>query len=443
MAAPHVRPDFDLQSHSVHSDGALPAAEVVALAAAAGMRLMALTDHDTVDGVPEGLRAAADRGVRCSPAAELSAVEGDFEDLHVLGYELRHDDATLRDTLADFRADRGRRIHAMADRLEELGFVLDRAGLEARERAGSPLGRPHLAEAVLENPANSERLREEGIAGKRELFPAYLVPGAIAYVARSRPTVPEAIEVIHGAGGVAVWAHPFWDVNDARHRPRHARAVRRRRARRGGVLLRHPHGGADPLLHDAARRLGLLTTGSTDFHGPDHETFSGFGGFELYGLEPDLGPMGGSPAPPPDRLAPAPGCSHDGPPARVLDRGARRPPGCGRDGRLGPRGGRRGHPPRAQPAHAVREPAAAAGDGACRPRLVGHRVGSAHHRPRAVPGPLPRWHPGWRGAPRSSASCGSGSPPRRPASPCAGRRASRGCSPARCSRVPKTPKPHV
>src|SRR3954453_9164563 len=113
MATAHVHPDFDLQAHSTHSDGALPAAEVIGLAAAAGMRLLALTDHDTVDGVAEALRAAADRGVRCSPAAELSAVEGDFEDLHVLGYELRHDDPELRDTLEDFRADRGRRIMAM------------------------------------------------------------------------------------------------------------------------------------------------------------------------------------------------------------------------------------------------------------------------------------------------------------------------------------------
>jgi predicted metal-dependent phosphoesterase TrpH len=292
MAAPHARPDFDLQAHSDHSDGALPAAEVVALAAAAGLRLMALTDHDTVDGVQEALRAAADRGVRCSPAAELSAVEGDFEDLHVLGYELRHDDATLRETLADFRADRGRRIHAMADRLEELGFALDRSGLEAREREGSPLGRPHLAEAVLAHPDNAQRLREEGIGGKRELFPAYLVPGAVAYVARSRPTVPQAIEVIHAAGGVAVWAHPFWDVKD----PETALATLERFAAAGldGVECFYATHTEEQtrLLHDAAQRLGLLTTGSTDFHGPEHDTFSGFGGFGLYGLEPNLGPIG-------------------------------------------------------------------------------------------------------------------------------------------------------
>src|SRR5918999_137448 len=88
-------PTFDLQSHSVHSDGALPATDVVAHAAAAGVELLALTDHDTVDGVTEARIAAADRGIAFSPAAELSAVHGAHEDLHVLGYELDVGDADL------------------------------------------------------------------------------------------------------------------------------------------------------------------------------------------------------------------------------------------------------------------------------------------------------------------------------------------------------------
>jgi predicted metal-dependent phosphoesterase TrpH len=293
MEPAHVAPDFDLQSHSVESDGALSPAEVVAAAAASGMRLMALTDHDTVDGVGEALRAAREHGLRCSPAAELSCVSGEFEDLHVCGYELRHDDAWLRATLADFRADRGRRIWAMADRLEELGFALDRGELIARERAGAPLGRPHLADAVLAHPANAEKLRAEGIDGKDTLFPPYLVPGAVAYVARSRPTVEEAIDVIHAAGGVAVWAHPFWDIAD--------------RAVVLAALDRFAAAGLDGVeafyaahdeeqtraLHDAARERGLLATGSADFHGPGHGRFDRFGAFSLYGMEPVLGPIGG------------------------------------------------------------------------------------------------------------------------------------------------------
>ncbi len=293
MRPAHVAPDFDLQSHSVESDGALAPADVVAQAAAAGMRLMALTDHDTVDGVGAALQAAREHGLRCSPAAELSSVSGEFEDLHVCGYELRHDDPALLATLADFRADRGRRIWAMADRLEALGFALDRSELEARERAGAPLGRPHLADAVLAHPANAARLRAEGIDGRNALFPPYLVPGAAAYVARSRPTVEEAIDVIHAAGGVAVWAHPFWDIAE--------RAVvlaaldRFAAAGLDGVEVFYPAHDEEQtrMLYEAVSERGLLATGSADFHGPAHERFSRFGAFSLYGMEPVLGPIDG------------------------------------------------------------------------------------------------------------------------------------------------------
>ena len=287
------QPSFDLQAHSVHSDGTLPAAEVVERAAAAGVELFALTDHDTVDGVPEAAGRARELGMRFSPASELSAVHGGHEDLHVLGYELDVADPDLIATLEDFRGDRARRIGAMADRLRELGFELDDAPLVARREAGKPIGRPHLADAVLAHPANAERLVAEGIAGRDELFPPYLVPGAQAYVARSRPTVTEAIEVIHAAGGVAVWAHPFWDVDD----PGEAVATLETFAAAGldGVECFYVTHTPEQtrLLHQHARRLGLLTTGSTDFHGPEHGRFSAFCGFEVHGLTVELGPIGG------------------------------------------------------------------------------------------------------------------------------------------------------
>ena len=286
---------FDLQSHSIHSDGALPAAEVVALAAAAGIELLALSDHDTVDGVGEALEEARRRGIAVSPAAEISAVDGEFEDLHVVGYEIDHTDATLLATLEDWRADRERRVERMADRVEELGLALDRGELERRKAAGKPLGRPHLAQGLLSHPDNKTKLAELGIEGPDQLFPAYLVPGAPAYVARDRPTVAEAIEVIHAAGGVAVWAHPFWDLDD----PEQTVASVERYAQNGldGVERFYPtHSEAQTrLLHETCERLGLLITGSTDFHGPEHKRFSGFGAFETYELGPNLGPIGTKP----------------------------------------------------------------------------------------------------------------------------------------------------
>ncbi|HKG63039.1 MAG TPA: PHP domain-containing protein [Solirubrobacteraceae bacterium] len=287
-----AQPSFDLQAHSVHSDGSLPAAEVVERAAAAGVELFALTDHDTVDGVPEAQAKARELGLRFSPAAELSAVHGGHEDLHILGYELDVADRHLVAILEDYRGDRARRIEAMADRLRALGFELDDAPLVARRDAGKPIGRPHLADAVLAHPGNAQRLADEGIHGRDELFPPYLVPGAKAYVARSRPTVAEAIEVIHAAGGVAVWAHPFWDV-DA---PDEAIATLETFVAAGldGVECFYvTHTEAQTrLLHDVATRHGLLTTGSTDFHGPDHGRFSAFCEFDVHGLTVELGPIG-------------------------------------------------------------------------------------------------------------------------------------------------------
>jgi 3',5'-nucleoside bisphosphate phosphatase len=285
-------PTFDLQSHSTYSDGELPPAGVIQAAARAGVELLALTDHDAVEGVDEALAAARDAGIENVPAVEISSVDGTYEDLHVLGYRLDHRDGDLRAALQDFRADRSRRIYAMADRLRDLGLELDSSTLDARQAAGRSLGRPHLARAVLAHPANAQRLREEGIDGLDTLFPAYLVPGAPAFVPRSRPTVPEAIALVHAAGGVAVWAHPFFDVAD----PATARAALERFTAEGldGVeafYIAHDR-EQTLLLADLGAGLGLLTTGSSDFHGPDHPHSHRFRAFELHGREPVLGPIG-------------------------------------------------------------------------------------------------------------------------------------------------------
>jgi len=283
-------PTFDLQSHSTCSDGVHSPAEVVARAATAGVELLALTDHDTVDGVEEALAAAGRHGVRLTPATELSSVDAGYEDFHILGYEIDHRDETLRATLTDLRGDRARRIDAMAERLREEGFAVDPEALDERRRADRPLGRPHLADAVLDDPANAALLAERGIAGRDALFAAYLVPGATAYVPRTRPTVEEAIALIHAAGGVAVWAHPFWDLDDA-----HAGLdTLDRFADVGldGVECFYPsHTAAHvALLHGACIKRDLLMTGSADFHG--REPFTAFRAFDLHGFEPRLGPIG-------------------------------------------------------------------------------------------------------------------------------------------------------
>jgi predicted metal-dependent phosphoesterase TrpH len=279
-------PTFDLQSHSTCSDGALPPHAVVAAAAAAGVELLALSDHDTVDGVDEALEAAAAHGLGVVPAAELSTIDGEREDLHVLGYGLDHRSAELRERLEAFRADRSARARRMADALRETGLELD-----FPDRGERPVGRPHLAQAAFEHPTNSMRLREEGIVNFSQLLEAYLVPGAPAYRRRTTPTVPEAIDAIHAAGGVAVWAHPFWDVDAGED----VLALIDRFAAEGldGVeafYVTHTEPQTRMVAEHCAAR-GLLTTGSADFHGPDHPRFNAFRAFDLHGLDPNLGPI--------------------------------------------------------------------------------------------------------------------------------------------------------
>ena len=99
-------PTFDLQSHSTRSDGGLEPTEVVRLAAAAGVQTLALSDHDTVDGVSEAIAAGERHGIRVVPATELSSIDGDREDMHILGYLVDHTDPALLAALERFRADR-------------------------------------------------------------------------------------------------------------------------------------------------------------------------------------------------------------------------------------------------------------------------------------------------------------------------------------------------
>lgn len=284
-------PTFDLQSHSLHSDGHLPAAEVVERAAAAGVELLALSDHDTVDGVDEALAAAQRCGIRVTPATELSSIDGSYEDLHVLGYGIDHRDRTLLDRLTEFRADRDARSGRMSAALQEIGFEVDESLLDARRAAGKPIGRPHLAQAVIAHPANAERLRDEGTDDVSPFIVAYLITGKPGFRGRTMPTVQEAIGVIHDAGGIAIWAHPFWDVD----RPEDVEGAIERFAGLGadGVEAFYITHTEEQTLFavDACEQRGLLTTGSSDFHGPDHKLFRRFRAFELFGRTPNLGPI--------------------------------------------------------------------------------------------------------------------------------------------------------
>jgi predicted metal-dependent phosphoesterase TrpH len=264
---------------------------VVAQAVSAGVELLALTDHDTVEGIGEALDAAREHDLALLAATEISSVDGAYEDLHLLGYGIRHEDGLLRERLASARADRELRAERMIERLHELGFEVDRAPLQERLAQGKPLGRPHLSAAVLSHPANAARLAQEDHDDVSSFLPAYLLPGKPAYVGRTQPTVKEAIEWIHDAGGLAIWAHPFWDLKDPQEV---LQSIDRFHAwgLDGVECFYVTHDAAQTrLLSDRCAELELLSTGSADFHGPDHRLFSRFLAFERYDCEPRLGAL--------------------------------------------------------------------------------------------------------------------------------------------------------
>lgn len=243
---------IDLHSHSIASDGELPAAEVAARAKKAGLAAWALTDHDTVAGLAEAGRAASALGIRLVPGIELSAFLG-AKEIHVLGHFVDPDHDSLRrfeDFLADHRRERMRQIVA---KLDGLGV---RIGIDEVERwsGGKTLGRPHVARAVVAAGA---------AATVREAFDRYLGEGRPAYVGRFRLEVPEAVALVRGAGGTATIAHPVVSGLEARE------VERLREAGVDGIEVYHPDhepGDREWLLR-LADRIGLVPTAGSDFHG--------------------------------------------------------------------------------------------------------------------------------------------------------------------------------
>jgi predicted metal-dependent phosphoesterase TrpH len=263
--------------------------------AAAGVELLALTDHDSVGGVAEA-RTAADRlGIRLCPAVEISALDAAGADLHILGYLIDPGDAALLTALERYRADRERRTRAMVQALTESGFEVDEEMLAERARSGKAIGRPHIARAVTSHAANAARLAEAGLSDASGFLAAYLTEGAPGFRPRELPTVQEAIETIHGAGGVAIWAHPFWDVEDP-----HEVVQTLERFAGWGIdgaecfYITHTEVQTQTLV-EACASGGLLSTGSSDFHGPSHRLLSAFRAFSLYGFTPQLGEIANPP----------------------------------------------------------------------------------------------------------------------------------------------------
>ncbi len=258
---------IELQSHSTVSDGQLAPADVVEEAAKAGVTTLALTDHDAVAGVPEAEEAARALGIELVPAIEMSCVHEYAEDLHICGYWVDLE----RIAPACERAQLGRRERAgeIVENLRREGFdlTLDDAIREAG--AADSIGRPHIARAA-------------GASGDLgPFFEEYLVPGAKAFVPRRWPSAEQAIELIREAGGVAVIAHPYWDISEPDKVEHLIRSLGA-----DGIETFYPSHSKEQTEHLLALcdELGLVPTASSDYHGPTHKTFAKFGAYDTYGL---------------------------------------------------------------------------------------------------------------------------------------------------------------
>ncbi len=251
----------DLHVHSTASDGLLSPTKVVEAAARAGLGAVALADHDTVGGLDEAMEAGRRLGVEVVPAVELNTDFGLVE-IHILGYFFDWKSPKLLEKLAKLRHARVERGRKMVEKLRELGVPLTMERVLEHSGGGS-VGRPHVAHALVEMGA---------VPNTNEAFNQFLVRGAPAYVARTKMTPVDAVNVIMEAGGVAGIAHP-------------AKAGRDRlisdlvKYGLGAIEAFHIDHGPDYARHyqALARRFGLIPTGGSDAHGFDSNGVSTIG----------------------------------------------------------------------------------------------------------------------------------------------------------------------
>lgn len=258
MTAPAgPRPDgarfVDLHAHSTASDGAATPTAFVEAAARARLAAVALTDHDTLGGIPEAAAASARLGMRLVAGSELSATD-DGREVHLLALHVA-EPARLDAELTRFREQREDRAEAIVQRLNELGLAVTLDAVLA-EAAGAAVGRPHVARAMVAAGV---------VRDYREAFDRYLGNGRPAFVAKVPLAVRDAARLTHDVGGILVFAHPGPDGTRERVE---------RMAREGldGLEIVHPSHSADDRarLSAMAERLDLVVSGGSDWHGaPD------------------------------------------------------------------------------------------------------------------------------------------------------------------------------
>jgi predicted metal-dependent phosphoesterase TrpH len=240
----------DLHTHSTASDGTLPPEQVIEAAARCGLAALALTDHDTIDGVRAARQAADQVGIRVIAGVELSAFD-DEREIHVLALHLSNLDALER-RWAELRASRHVRAGKIVEKLNQLGVPLTLEEVLQQANGGS-VGRPHVARALIARGL---------VADFRDAFMRYLGNNGSAFVAKDRFTIHDAIAIAHEAGAIAIWAHPSEGGRRERLEPLVAAGL-------DGIEIRHPSHSSEDMkrLQALTDFFGLVPSGGSDWHG--------------------------------------------------------------------------------------------------------------------------------------------------------------------------------
>ncbi len=243
----------DLHVHTTASDGELTPAQVVEAAARAGLAAVGICDHDTVDGLEEGLAAGRRLGIEVVPGVELNCNADSATEVHVLGYYVDRRRPEFTRLLADLKAARSGRGEEMVRRLRAVGLPVTWERVREIAGAGS-VGRPHVAQALLERGL---------VHSLQQAFDEYLEVGRPGYVPRFKLSPAETVRLVRRSGGAAVLAHPGLIGRDALIHELLPAGLQ-------GLEVFHPdHDEAVQRRYLAlCRELGLIVTGGSDYHGP-------------------------------------------------------------------------------------------------------------------------------------------------------------------------------
>jgi len=253
---------IDLHTHTTASDGIYPPRELIDLAMRGGLVAMAITDHDTVDGLPEAMEYAASVGFRLYPGVEFS-IDYDAGSFHLLGLNIDYRNRRLVKTLRELAEHRESRSYRIIEDLKKHGIDIPIEEV-VRAAGGGSMGRPHVARVMVNH----------GYASNiKEIFQKYLVKGKPGYVKKVRIRFEDAIGLVRECGGIAVVAHPISlecrDMEEFETRLMEFVGA----GVEGLEAFASMHTVEQAALYEEiARRNGLLVTGGSDFHGDKDET---------------------------------------------------------------------------------------------------------------------------------------------------------------------------